>query len=413
MRVSVIIPTTNGPAQLLRLAPLHNAPRSVMRTQDDYRPLPVSAAYQAFSTPGGPMDMAFGLKASAFDLRLSARVDSGRSWELPVALAHWLQAQGHELCAEAPDLVVWATGALDLDMGVIAQEYHLPSKLSHSRDLLNAAAAEGQQVVVFLPGSNAPPAGLSGTIALHKVTSFAQAIGALHPCLARVSPQAAAPEASASPTHHGRWHGRASAALLGVAGLALTAVLAFFGPWDWPGWNGRVQAPAASTGPAAPAAANDTAETDTEARPEPSADADRADEQDLAANAKPVMPALLLLRPDAETSCINVHFGGAEAQQERPAATEDGFEHASLERLCAVGLALPEEAAAALHVTLPETLLPHVMPSDRIAEMTLAPGEERVFALTAQLPDRLDLRWLITDEAGQIHALEHSLRSHD
>ena len=55
MRICVIVPTTEGPATILRLSRLLQAPRSVMRTQDDYRPLPPSARYHAFVQPGGPL----------------------------------------------------------------------------------------------------------------------------------------------------------------------------------------------------------------------------------------------------------------------------------------------------------------------------------------------------------------------
>ena len=55
MRVCVIVPTTEGPAPILRLSPLAHAPRSVMRTQDDYRPLPPSGRYHAFVQTGGAL----------------------------------------------------------------------------------------------------------------------------------------------------------------------------------------------------------------------------------------------------------------------------------------------------------------------------------------------------------------------
>ena len=426
MRVSVIIPTTDGPSRLLHLAPLQKAPRSVMRTQDDYRPLPVSAAYQAFAAPGGPLDMAFGLQASAFDLRLSARIDSGRSWELPVALAHWLQAQGHELSAQAPDRVLWATGALDLDMGVIAQDYHLAAKLAGSRDVLNAAAAQGCTVSALLPGPASAPEGLSDRITLTRVNSFSQAITALEPLMG-------AGKAQASVTRRSTGGRRHLVALSGVAGLAVLAALALLAPEIRQAWapgpltENTVLADDNNAALAGSESAEEPAEESTAASTEVSAEGPAAapesqteTQADIEAEADAPapwtlaeLPALVLMRPGADASCISVHFGGATPQREHLPATSEGFEEASLERLCGIGLALPEAAGAALNVVLPETLLPHVMPSDHSAEMTLAPGEDRVLALTGNLPDVLDLLWQITDEAGATHALTHRLTMPD
>ena len=48
------------------------------------------------------------------ELRLSRSFDTGRSWEVPVALAHGLLARGHAIVAEPAeaDLILWATGAV-------------------------------------------------------------------------------------------------------------------------------------------------------------------------------------------------------------------------------------------------------------------------------------------------------------
>jgi hypothetical protein len=139
MQVCVIVPTTDGPAPILRLTRLAQAPRSVMRTQDDYRPLPPSARYHAFVQVGGALANRIGYGAGQFELMLGGMVETGRSWELPAAIAHWLHEQGHELGTDAPDLLVWATGALDNDLYLLQQDYHLARKLDESAACLQEA----------------------------------------------------------------------------------------------------------------------------------------------------------------------------------------------------------------------------------------------------------------------------------
>lgn len=68
MRVCVTVPTTDGPAPILRLTRLVQAPRSVMRTQDDYRPLPLSGRYHAFVQTGGALANRMGYGAAQFEL---------------------------------------------------------------------------------------------------------------------------------------------------------------------------------------------------------------------------------------------------------------------------------------------------------------------------------------------------------
>ena len=406
MRVSVIIPTTDGPARVLRLAPLQSAPRSVMRTQDDYRPLPVSSAYQAFTEPGGPLDMAFGLRGAAFDLRLSARIDTGRSWELPVALAHWLQAEGHELVAEGADLAVWATAALDLDMDVIAEDYHLAAKLTGSLPLLQGLARDGARILILLPGDVLVPQGLPKNAMIRRVAAVADAAKALE---ALLTPEvdgavASGSAASARSSHAGLW-------ALGGVGLATVAALTLFGPSVWqrqavgPEPSGditvaSVDAPAGDDAPLGDAAPDREPGTALEAA---------ASAQTSTVPGADALPSLVLLRPGEGARCIDLHFADADPSRETVSMTAGGFEDAALAGACALGLALPEQAPGGLTIRMPEPLMAHVTRSERQAEFTLAPGEERLFRLVAELPDRLDLTWRVIDRAGVTVEIRHSL----
>jgi hypothetical protein len=180
MRVAVIIPTTDGPAPILRLTRLAQAPRSVLRTQDDYRPLPPSSRYHSFIQAGGPLSGRIGIGDGQFELRLGATVETGRSWELPTALAHWLQSAGHQIDPEMPELVIWATGALDNDLSVLSQDYHLSTKLERSVAHVREWLDNGVPVLLLLPEEVKLDAFLtSPLITVQRVQNLAESIAAI------------------------------------------------------------------------------------------------------------------------------------------------------------------------------------------------------------------------------------------
>ncbi|MCC2113806.1 MAG: hypothetical protein KDJ16_17345, partial [Hyphomicrobiales bacterium] len=130
---------------------------------------------------------ALGLDGGSFELRLDAAIESGRSWELPVALAHALAARGAEITTTEPDLVVWATGALDPDLKVKPDDYHVADKLALSRSALAEFSAAGARIALLLPpGEDGrfagpdDPASLADAV-VRSVASLAAAIGAVEP----------------------------------------------------------------------------------------------------------------------------------------------------------------------------------------------------------------------------------------
>ena len=415
MRISVIIPTTDGPSQILRLTALEAAPRSVMRTQEDYRPLPVSSAYQAFASQGGPMDIAFGLESSAFDLRLSDRIDTGRSWELPVALAHWLQMRGHDIGTNAPELVLWATGALDLDMAVIAQDYHLETKLAGSLSLLQALSErEKARVVVLLPGAASLPDDLPDSIDVHHVDSFFAASQILLPPTAMESETPGKPVAS-----------RKVWALLGgmaaVSAVSAVVIATAFLPAQISQSSETVAQVGADNEQELEfdlilVDDNDTTVAVADTPPDPEHGIENAAEEASLPPAPPddalaLVPVLVLLRPQDNNSCVDVHFGNSEVRRERLEATAESFQKSVITELCAIGFELPEQTARPLTVALPEALVPYLTRSDRLTEFELSPGDERLMRLTANLPASLELRWRFTEEDGNSFELQHSLSS--
>jgi hypothetical protein len=156
MRVLVVVPTTGGPLLVHSLRARAVLPVSCAFAQGDYRPLPWSTDYARLAGPQGPIAAALaGAPLPAFELRLSGSFDAGRSWEVPITIAHFLLASGHEIVAQATEaeLVIWATGAVDLDLQVIAGDYSLGAKIEASRSLM-AQVAHARLIYVLPPDSN-------------------------------------------------------------------------------------------------------------------------------------------------------------------------------------------------------------------------------------------------------------------
>lgn len=152
MRVTVIVPTTAGPGLVAGLHARPHLPRSQVNTVTDYRPLPdISERYHDFVEKGGPLRQLLALGDVQFELRLDSAPETGRSWELPVALAHWCRTQGHELVCEKPDLVIWSTGAIKPDLQIRPDTYHLVGKLEASREMLARYRVAGATLTVLLP----------------------------------------------------------------------------------------------------------------------------------------------------------------------------------------------------------------------------------------------------------------------
>jgi hypothetical protein len=153
--ILVVLPTTGGPILIRSLRPRAGLPASAAFADGDYRPLPWSADYARLTAAEGPLaGLVSASELSPHELRLTRSFDTGRSWEAPVCLAHALLAMGHHLAADPSeaDLIVWATGAVDLDLRLIPGDYALLDKLKRSRDLLDRAA-DTALAVLLPPGT--------------------------------------------------------------------------------------------------------------------------------------------------------------------------------------------------------------------------------------------------------------------
>jgi hypothetical protein len=156
MRFFVLIPTTGGPIVLKSLKPRAGLPASTAFAEGDFRPLPWSSDYARLCA-SALAPVIPGLVPH--ELRTSGSFDAGRSWEVPVTLAHLLVARGHEIVSDldSADALVWATGAVDLDIIPIAGDYAVADKLALSKPLFEQA--KGKKTLFIAPA--APGAGLT------------------------------------------------------------------------------------------------------------------------------------------------------------------------------------------------------------------------------------------------------------
>lgn len=143
----VVIPTTNGPIEICKLERLTRIPVSTMQLHGDFRQLRIAPDYHAFVT--GPLTL-HGVSEGAWRLELDDEIDTGRSWELPVLVAHLLKDN------DPRGRLIWATGAVDGDLCPAPGNYHLDRKIEVNRAILEAARAEGREIVAILPPSQDP-----------------------------------------------------------------------------------------------------------------------------------------------------------------------------------------------------------------------------------------------------------------
>lgn len=402
MRVAVIIPTTDGPAPILKLSRLSQAPRSVLRVQDDYRPLPPSSRYHAFIQPGGPLAERIGLKGGQYELRLGAAVETGRSWELPAAIAHWAQTAGHCLDPETADLVVWATGALDNDLSVLVRDYHLRPKLERSEGLLKEWRDRGVAVLLLLPEDVTLEAALtSSLVTVRRVRDLAEALTAIDET--RPSGQDDGPEISTPQSARRRQVLISGAAVLLLSMMLwASAELPLTGPTNDLEEIDAARSEAPETlevarSPHLEGAAADPARDPAAAGP--LADLQRSmdtasalnDASALLAGALDVvLPKIVLQQAPDGSNCRSVLFGETAPQRVELVADEGRVRAIADGDLCGLGLYLPESATAAADILLPPVITDLMLPSDRQVRFSLAPGEERLFRLRAQVPARIE-----------------------
>ncbi len=161
--VLVVVPTTAGAIEImgLRWSPKIPSSRVVLGNETADQCERWTKEYNSLLRPGDPMRTLMGLHDSGgYRLVVSAEIDHGRSWMMPVSAGHFAAARGEALHNDPSRarLMIWTTGAIDYaqpetarDAKVVENDYHLISKIDHSRALFAAAAHAGMPVLCVLP----------------------------------------------------------------------------------------------------------------------------------------------------------------------------------------------------------------------------------------------------------------------
>src|SRR5262245_28805196 len=161
-KVLIVIPTTRRPVVVASLKARPQLPASFAVALGDFRALPIAVDYDRLIGRSGPIGMRLpDVAGVSHELRLSEPFESGRSWEVPVSLAHFVLSSGRVLAAgvDDADTIVWSTGAVDIDLAIADQSYHVEEKLRSSLELF--AAARGRPVIAFLPSTSSGGASIS------------------------------------------------------------------------------------------------------------------------------------------------------------------------------------------------------------------------------------------------------------
>ena len=152
--VGVVIGTTEGPSEVLRIAVEAPEVRSVMCLGMSTEALAISPDYDAFvRRPTGVVERELGHPSYRVDV--SARIDNGNSWQLGLYLAHRLMAAGRLAAPkDSPDHWIWVTGTLDTDL-IIGPVSEVARKLERSSAWFDDRAGEGREVAVLAPEQSA------------------------------------------------------------------------------------------------------------------------------------------------------------------------------------------------------------------------------------------------------------------
>jgi hypothetical protein len=161
--IAIVVPTTAGPIQIKGLRWSQRIPgsRVVLSNETGDQCERWTKDYNNLLKPGDPMRTLLGLpEQGGFRLVVTAEIDQGKSWIMPVAAAHFANGRGEPPAAAiAPArLMLFTTGALDFALAetaaaarVVEQDYELNAKIMNTRDLFAEAAHAGTPVLAILP----------------------------------------------------------------------------------------------------------------------------------------------------------------------------------------------------------------------------------------------------------------------
>ena len=155
-RVRVFIATTEGPVAVQRITAEDPDVPSVACRDGTTEVLAISRDYTRFVERGTGLVAAL-TGHGAYRLDLDRPVDGGRSWQLPVLLAHLLESAGRLAGPHEPaDLALLATGEVDRDQRV-RPVGRIAEKLAAAGDLIARHGETGPPLTVLLPAADRTP----------------------------------------------------------------------------------------------------------------------------------------------------------------------------------------------------------------------------------------------------------------
>lgn len=155
MSIHVYIGTTEGPVAVQKLRRLRESVlMSSICLNGETKESSISRDYYNFVRPGvGLIADEFG--DAVWRLDIAKDIMAGKSWQLPVYLAHWLHSQDRlgDGVPQGGDVVLWATGEVSIDKEVRKID-ELPRKLQTSAELFQEWQDLGVAIIVLAPQEN-------------------------------------------------------------------------------------------------------------------------------------------------------------------------------------------------------------------------------------------------------------------
>lgn len=167
--LAFVAPTTDAPVLIRRLSLTPKIPVSrVVLANETASPCEQwTRDYNHLLAEGAPARALLGLPdKGGCRLVVSADIDHGKSWMMPVAAAHLALAAGHAAADRivGAKALIWTTGAIGLahaerldEARIVEDDYHLKSKATRSRELFAEAQHAGTPVLCLLPSPAGEP----------------------------------------------------------------------------------------------------------------------------------------------------------------------------------------------------------------------------------------------------------------
>lgn len=167
--LAFVAPTTDEPVLIRRLSLTPKIPVSrVVLANETASPCEQwTRDYNHLLAEGAPARALLGLPdKGGCRLVVSADIDHGKSWMMPVAAAHLALAAGHQPADRivGAKALIWTTGAIGLahaerldEARIVEDDYHLKSKAMRSRELFAEAQHAGTPVLCLLPSPAGEP----------------------------------------------------------------------------------------------------------------------------------------------------------------------------------------------------------------------------------------------------------------